>query len=115
MSDQLSEILSALGDPTRRAIVERLTRGSATPGELAVGTTITAQAISRHLNVLEEAGLIRRSREGQRRPCHIVPGSLRTASLWIEQYRPIWEGSFDRLAQHLAEKQGDEPDVDDNH
>lgn len=101
MHDQLSDVLTALGDPARRSIVERLTRGPATPKELAAGRTITAQAISRHLNVLEAAGLIRRTRNGQQRPCHIDPEGLRVAGQWMDRHRVFWEGSFDRLASYL--------------
>lgn len=102
MRDPLGTVLSALSDPTRRSIVERLIHGPATPQELATGKTITPQAISHHLTVLEEAGLIWRSREAQSRPCHLDAAGLRLASGWINQYRAIWEGSFDRLAEHLS-------------
>lgn len=102
MRDQLGTVLSALSDPTRRSIVERLMHGPATPQELAIGKTITPQAISHHLTVLEEAGLIRRTREAQSRPCHLDAEGLRLAGAWINQYQSIWQGSFDRLAEHLS-------------
>ena len=104
MPDQLSHVLTALGDPARRAIVERLTHGPATPKQLSSGQPITPQAISRHLNVLEAAGLIRRTRDGQQRPCHIDPEGLRLATQWIDQHRALWERSFDQLATYLNDE-----------
>lgn len=107
----LDYVLSSLADPTRRAVVERLLRGSATPGELAKEfPTSTPQALSHHLSVLEAAGLIFRTREAQRRPCHIDPRGLRVAVAWIDRNRPFWEGSFDRLAQFLSNEEETESD-----
>lgn len=105
MHDQLSDVLTALGDPARRSIVERLVRGPATPKQLAAGHTISPQAISRHLNVLEAAGLISRTRNGQQRPCHLNAEGLRVASQWLDQQRIFWEGSFDELATYLSEEE----------
>lgn len=105
MHDQLSTVLTALGDPARRSIVERLARGPATPKELAAGRTISPQAISRHLQVLETAGLIRRTRNGQQRPCHIDAKGLRIAGQWMDQHRAFWEGSFDQLASYLDDEE----------
>lgn len=103
MSHGLDEVLASLADPTRRAVIERLLHGPATPGELAAGiATASPQALSHHLSVLEAAGLIFRTREAQRRPCHIDPRGLRVAVAWIDRNRPFWEGSFDRLGQFLS-------------
>ncbi|MDC9823769.1 metalloregulator ArsR/SmtB family transcription factor [Devosia sp. ZB163] len=104
MSDALGTVLAALSDATRRSVVERLLRGPATPGELAKDVTITAQGLSRHLAVLEGAGLIYRTREGQRRPCHLDPAGLRIAASWIDQNRAVWEARFERLEKHVANK-----------
>jgi DNA-binding transcriptional ArsR family regulator len=111
MPRTLDDVLSSLADPTRRAVVERLLRGSATPGELAREIpAATPQALSHHLSVLEGAGLIFRTREAQRRPCHIDPRGLRIAVNWIDRNRPFWEGSFDRLAQFLSNEEETESD-----
>ena len=107
----LDSVLAALADSTRRSIVERLLRGSATPGELSRQIdTITPQALSHHLSVLESAGLIYRTREAQRRPCHIAPGALRVAVDWVDRNRPFWEGSFERLDQFLSIEEDSERD-----
>lgn len=99
----LDGVLASLADPTRRAVVERLLRGPATPGELVKQIApATPQALSHHLAVLEGAGLIYRTREAQRRPCHIDPAGLRLAGRWLDLNRPFWEGSFDRLEQFLS-------------
>lgn len=102
MNDALSTTLSALADPTRRAILARLTRGEATVNELAEPFDISLPAISRHLKVLESAGLISRGREAQWRPCRLEVEPLRQVDGWLEKYRRFWEGSFDKMDTYLA-------------
>lgn len=99
--DQLSTTFSALADPTRRAILARLAEGEATVNELADPFPITLQAVSKHLKVLERAGLIARGRSAQLRPSRLQGEALREASDWLAGYRRFWEGSFDRLDEHL--------------
>ena len=94
---------AALADPTRRAILERLSRGQASVGELAEPFAISLPAISRHLKVLENSGLISRGRNAQARPAQIRPEALREATHWLEQYRRFWDGSFDRLDVYLRQ------------
>jgi DNA-binding transcriptional ArsR family regulator len=101
--DPFSATLSALADPTRRAILARLSQGEATVGELAAPFDISGPAISRHLKVLEGAGLISRSRAAQWRPCRLEPEPLQALDGWLEQYRRFWGGSFDKLGAYLAE------------
>jgi DNA-binding transcriptional ArsR family regulator len=103
--DQLSTTFSALADPTRRAILERLAEGEATVNELAEPFPITLQAVSKHLKVLERAGLITRGRTAQLRPSRLEGDALREASDWLEAYRGFWEGTFDRLGEHLQKMQ----------
>jgi DNA-binding transcriptional ArsR family regulator len=103
--DQLSTTFSALADPTRRAILSRLAEGEATVGELAEPFPITLQAVSKHLRVLERAGLIARGRSAQLRPSRLQGDALKGASDWLAGYRRFWEGSFDRLDEHLREIQ----------
>ena len=93
----LDRAFAALGDPVRRAIVARLSRGEATVNELAELFPITKQAVSRHIGVLEDAGLITRSRNGQRRPCHLDPAALEALTSWIDGYRLAAERRFRRL------------------
>jgi len=93
----LDRAFAALGDPVRRAIVARLSRGEATVNELAALFPITKQAVSRHIGVLEDAGLITRSRNGQRRPCHLDPAALEALTSWIDGYRLAAESRFRRL------------------
>jgi DNA-binding transcriptional ArsR family regulator len=100
-TDQLSVIFGALADPTRRAILARLADGDATVTELAEPFSISLPAISRHLKVLENAGLISRSRSGQWRSSTLEAAPLREATAWMEQYRQFWDASFDRLDAHL--------------
>ena len=100
-TDQLSTTFAALADPTRRAILGRLAEGDATVNELAEPFTITVQAVSQHLKVLEQAGLITRTRTAQRRPSRLVGAPLKDAVEWLEAYRAFWEGSFDRLEERL--------------
>lgn len=99
--DQLSLTFAALADPTRRAILARLADGEATVNELAEPFSISLQAISKHLKVLERAGLITRGRDAQWRPCRLEMAPLETASDWIERYREIWRDRFDRLDQEI--------------
>ena len=101
-------MFSALGDPTRRAIVERLASGDATVLELAAPFDISLPAISRHLKVLEEAGLISRGREAQRRPCRLRPEALEQVTAWAEHTRRAWEERFERLDEYLRELQARE-------
>jgi DNA-binding transcriptional ArsR family regulator len=104
-TDRLSLIFSALADPTRRAILARLAAGSASVTELAAPFEMSLPAVSKHLKVLERAGLIARGREAQWRPCRLEAGPLRDVSAWLDEYRQFWEGSFDRLDEYLAEIQ----------
>jgi DNA-binding transcriptional ArsR family regulator len=100
-ADRLSTTFAALADPTRRAILARLTLGETSVNQLAEPFDISLPAISRHLKVLEKAGLITRGREAQWRPCKLNPEQLKTAADWLEEYRRFWEGSFDRLDDYL--------------
>lgn len=99
--DRLSETFAALADPTRRAILARLMKGEASVNELAEPFKMSTPAVSKHLKVLERAGLISRSRERQWRPCRLNVEPLKNASNWIEHYRKFWEESFDRLDLYL--------------
>lgn len=103
--DPLSTTLAALADPTRRTILARLATGDASVGELAEPFDISMPAISRHLKVLEQAGLIARSREAQWRPCRLQPAPLQDVSAWVERYRRMWEARFDRLDDYLRQIQ----------
>ncbi len=103
-------MFSALGDPTRRAIVERLAAGEATVLELAAPFDISLPAISRHLKVLEEAGLISRGRDAQRRPCRLRPQALEQVTAWAEHTRRAWEERFERLDEYLRVLQAREND-----
>src|SRR5262245_34773932 len=103
--DSLSTTFSALADPTRRAILARLTQGPATVTELAAPFAISGPAISKHLRVLEHARLITRGREAQWRPCRLEAGPLREVADWTAGYRRFWEKSFDRLDGYLEELQ----------
>lgn len=105
-TDRLSITFAALADPTRRAILARLAQdGEATVNELAQPFPVSVQAVSRHLKVLERAGLITRARTAQLRPSRIDGAPLHDAADWIEQYRGTWEGRLDRLAQHVQDIQ----------
>ncbi len=104
-SDPLSQTFSALADPTRRAILARLTTGEATVGELAEPFDMSLPAVSKHLKVLERAGLVTRGREAQWRPCKLEAGPLKDATDWLERYRQFWEQSLDRLERYLDELQ----------
>jgi DNA-binding transcriptional ArsR family regulator len=102
-SDELTRTFAALADPTRRAILQRLADGEASVNELAEPFPITVQAVSRHLKVLEGAGLITRTRSAQLRPSRLHGEPLKEAADWLERYRRFWEGSFDRLGERLDE------------
>src|SRR3954469_4272183 len=109
--DQLSTTFGALADPTRRAILARLADGEATVNELADPFPVSVQAVSKHLKVLERAGLITRGRTAQWRPCRLRAAPLGDATDWLEHYRRFWEASFDRLDDHLREIQEGVKDV----
>jgi DNA-binding transcriptional ArsR family regulator len=109
ITDPLSTIFAALADPTRRAILARLALGETTVGDLSKPFDISGPAISKHLKVLEQAGLISRGREAQWRPCRIEPQALRRVDEWLEQYRQFWEDRLDRLQDYLQSLQT--PDV----
>src|SRR6266704_2916765 len=104
-SDPVSTTFAALADPTRRAILARLASGEASVTELAEPFQMSLPAVSKHLKVLERAGLISRSRDAQWRPCRLQAGPLKDADEWIERYRRHWEESFDRLDSYLQELQ----------
>ena len=104
-ADHLSTTFAALADPTRRAILARLARGAATVTELAEPFEMTMPAVSKHLRVLERAGLIARGREAQWRPCRLEPAPLKDIAEWVERYREMWERRFDRLDAYLQQLQ----------
>jgi len=101
--DHLTATFAALADPTRRAILARLSSGEASVTELAEPFDMTLPAVSKHLKVLERAGLIARSRDAQWRPCHLDAGPLREVADWVDEYRRFFEQSFDRLDEYLRE------------
>lgn len=107
-ADRLSETFAALADPTRRAILARLALGETSVTELAEPFDISLPAVSKHLKVLERAGLVARGREAQWRPCRLAPAPLKDVDDWVEQYRKFWEQSFDRLEEYLRELQAKE-------
>ena len=102
-TDRLTATFAALADPTRRAILARLVSGAASVTELAEPFAMSMPAVSKHLKVLERAGLIARGREAQWRPCRIEAGPLKDVAAWVERYRRFWEASFKRLDQYLLE------------
>ncbi|KSV78689.1 metalloregulator ArsR/SmtB family transcription factor [Ensifer sp. ENS08] len=107
--DRLSTTLSALADPTRRAILARLALGEASVGELAEPFEMSLPAVSKHLKVLERAGLISRGREAQWRPCKLEAAPLKDVNSWLDGYRRFWEQKFDRLDAYLQELQHIDP------
>ena len=109
MSDRLSTTLSALADPTRRGILARLSKGEATVGQLAEPYDMSLAAVSKHLKVLEHAGLISRGREAQWRPCKLEAAPMAEVADWIGEYRRFWDQSLDRLDDYLAELQKGDP------
>ena len=104
---QLDQVFGALADPTRRAILARLARGDATVNEIVARFELSQPAISKHLKVLEGAGLITRGRDAQWRPCKLEAGPLKDAASWIENYRKFWEASLDRLEDYLNRLQSE--------
>jgi len=113
--DELSRTFGALADPTRRAILAQLAKGEQTVNELAKPFLISLQAISKHLKVLERAGLITRGREAQWRPSRLEVAPLEDATDWIERYREIWRDRFDRLEQEIKRLQAEEADQEGDH
>lgn len=109
--DHLSDTFSALADPTRRAILARLARGEASVKELMEPFRLSQPAISKHLQVLERAGLVSRSRDAQRRPCRLEAKPLQAAADWIEHYRRFWTESLDRLDDYLKELQAQQSET----
>jgi DNA-binding transcriptional ArsR family regulator len=112
--ERLDATFSALADPTRRAILARLASGETSVSELAEPFAMSMPAISKHLKVLQRAGLIERSRAAQWRPCRLAPAPLKDASEWLDRYRRFWEESFDRLEDYLRELQKKEPKKKEN-
>jgi DNA-binding transcriptional ArsR family regulator len=108
--DQLSATFNALADPTRRAILNRLAAGETSVTELAKPFAMTLPAVTKHLKVLESAGLITRSRQAQWRPCHLSAGPLRGVAEWVEPYRWLWDERIDRLADYLRDLQAKDHD-----
>lgn len=106
-TEQLNNTFAALADPTRRAILARLSIGQASVNELAKPFAMSLPAISKHLKVLEKAGLIERGKEAQWRPCRIKAAPLKDATDWLEDYRLLWEESLDRLDNYLQKLQGE--------
>jgi DNA-binding transcriptional ArsR family regulator len=113
-TDRLSTTLAALADPTRRAILARLARGEASVKELAEPFAMSLPAVSKHLKVLEKAGLISRGREAQWRPCRLEAEPLRDLAAWLENYRRFWDESLDRLDAYLKKLQQGDPDASRN-
>ncbi|RZJ41920.1 MAG: ArsR family transcriptional regulator [Brevundimonas sp.] len=109
-TDLLSARFAALADPTRRAILSRLTEGEASVNQLAEPFDMSLPAVSKHLKVLEKAGLISRGKAAQWRPARLEPQALKTVSDWLEHYRQYWDASFDRLDAYLQKIQKGEPD-----
>src|SRR6266567_4392853 len=107
-ADPLSITFAALADPTRSAILARLARGEATVTELAAPFDMSLPGISKHLKVLQRAGLIEQGRQAQWRPCRLDPAPLKEVAAWVDQYRGHWEESFDRLDDYLRELQEEE-------
>jgi DNA-binding transcriptional ArsR family regulator len=103
--DRLDETFAALANSTRRAILARLAQGAATVNELAAPFELTLPAVSKHIKVLERAGLVRRGQRAQYRPCALNAGRLAEVATWAEQYRPIWEARFDRMDDYLTQLQ----------
>jgi DNA-binding transcriptional ArsR family regulator len=115
--DELSVIFAALADPTRRAILARLAQGEATVNELAAPFNLSLPGVSKHLKVLQHAGLISQGRRAQWRPCRLEPERLKDAADWIQTYRQIWEDRFDRLDEYLRDlqrSQSSEAETDDD-
>ena len=114
-ADHLSTTFAALADPTRRAILARLVSGECSVTELAEPFEMSMPAVSKHLRVLERAGLIARGREAQWRPCRIEPGPLKEVAAWAERYRHVWEERLDRLDDYLRELKAKEKEKEKKH
>jgi DNA-binding transcriptional ArsR family regulator len=108
-ADALTVTFAALADPTRRAILSRLSAGEATVNQLAEPFALTQQAVSKHIKVLERAGLVSRSRIAQARPCRLEPASFDAAADWIDRHRQLWHERYNRLDEHLAVLGADRP------
>jgi len=113
-TDKLSLTFGALADPTRRAMLARLSKGEASVTELAAPFDMSMPAITKHLKVLEKAGLITRGKDAQWRPCQLKAGPLQEANSWLDQYRKFWEDRFDRLDEYLKQIQSGENKNDSN-
>ena len=114
-TDPLSITFAALADPTRRAILARLTEGPATVKELSAPFAMSGPAVSKHLRVLEQAGLIVRGREAQWRPCRLQATPLKEVAAWAENYRRFWDASYARLDEYLQRLKEQERESDDDH
>ena len=112
--DRLSETFAALANSTRRAILARLAEGEANVNELAGPFDLTLPAVSKHIKVLERAGLVVRGRHAQYRPCTLDPAPLQEVSAWAEQYRPVWETRFDRMDDYLTQLRSRKPEEHDD-
>lgn len=112
--DRLSETFAALANPMRRAILMRLADGEASVNEIAKPFDVTLPAVSRHIKVLERAGLVTQGQRAQYRPCRLDASPLKEISAWTEQYRPIWEARFDRMDDYLQQIQNNQKDKDPN-
>jgi DNA-binding transcriptional ArsR family regulator len=113
-SNRLDQTFAALADPTRRAILARLAEGESTVGDLARPFEISRPAISKHLRVLERAGLVKRTRDGRLSRCGLDATPMRDAAEWVDEYRQFWESQLDALARFLEQKQEKEKEDDDN-
>lgn len=113
--DRLSRVFAALADPTRREILASLSGGTRSVTELAAPHDMSLPAISKHLRVLENSGLIERARDAQWRPCRLQAAPMKEAVDWMEQYRQFWEASFDRLEAYLQELQAKQPSQEKSH
>ena len=113
-NQQLDRTFGALADPTRRALLDRLVRGEATVGELARPFTVSRPAISKHLRVLEKAGLVNRARDGRVSRCGLDAGPMRDASDWVAQYRRFWDTQLDQLVHYIEHDQPEEPTTKDD-
>ena len=111
--DRLSETFAALANPTRRAMLARLAQGEASVNQLAEPFDMTLPAVSRHIRVLERAGLVTQGKRAQYRPCTLDAGPLEQISAWTEQYRPIWEARFDRMDDYINRLQQPTPSISD--
>jgi DNA-binding transcriptional ArsR family regulator len=102
-NDPLSDLFAALADPTRRSILARLARGDATVNELAAPYDMSLPAVSKHIKILEQVGLLSKTRDAQRRPCHLESAKLQEATEWLDAYRELWESNFDNFDLYLQQ------------